>query len=241
MIYEFIFGFSTFVLYYALAALVLLMLRPLFKNQMELFRKLLHIACTMSILILQYSIETWYVSVAVALSFALFVYPVIFFVEKYPKVISAFHQRKKGEIRSSLVLFFVMMAILTTVFWGVLGESWKFITVIAVMAWGFGDAAASLIGKSLGRNKINHRLVEKAKTREGTIAMSIVAFVANFLSLIMYSQLSWYVCLLTAALIAPISAVVEMFSHNGMDTITVPLATAVPAFGIIQLFSVIGI
>src|SRR6056297_1035803 len=241
MIYEFIFGFSTFVLYYALAALVLLMVRPLFKHQMELFRKLLHIACTMSVLILQYAMETWYISVAVVLSFALFVYPVIAFVEKYPKVISALHQRKKGEIRSSLVLVFVMMALLTTVFWGLLGESWKFITVIAVMAWGFGDAAASLIGKSFGRNKINNRLVEKAKTREGTIAMSIVAFVAIFLSLMMYSQLTWYVSLLTAALIAPISAVVEMFCHNGMDTITVPLDTAVPIFGVILLFSVIGI
>jgi len=241
MIYEFIFGLSTFVLYYALAALVLLMVRPLFKHQMELFRKLLHIACTMSVLILQYAMETWYISVAVVLSFALFVYPVIAFVEKYPKVISALHQRKKGEIRSSLVLVFVMMALLTTVFWGLLGESWKFITVIAVMAWGFGDAAASLIGKSLGRNKINHRFVEKAKTREGTIAMSVVAFVAIFLSLIMYSQLSWYVSLLTAALIAPISAVVEMFSHNGMDTVTVPLATAVPTYGVILLFSVIGL
>jgi len=115
---------------------------------------------------------------------------VIAIVEKYPKVISAFHQRKKGEIRSSLVLAFVMMALLTTVFWGLLGESWKFITVIAVMAWGFGDAAASLIGKSFGRNKINNRLVEKAKTREGTIAMSVVAFVAIFLSLMMYSQLT---------------------------------------------------
>ncbi|MEA1884928.1 MAG: phosphatidate cytidylyltransferase [Thermotogota bacterium] len=241
MIYEFIFGFSTFVLYYALAALVILMVRPLFKRQMEIFRKLLHIACTMSVLILQYAMETWYISVAVVLAFALFVYPVIAIVERYPKVISAFHQRKRGEIRSSLVLVFVMMALLTTVFWGLLGESWKFITVIAVMAWGFGDAAAAIIGKNLGRNKINHRLVEKTKTREGTIAMSVVAFVAIFLSLIMYSQLSWYVSLLTAALIAPISAVVEMFSHNGMDTITVPLATAVPTYGVIQLLSVVGL
>ena len=77
MIYEYIFGFSTFVLYYALAALVLLLVRPLFKSQMELFRKLLHIACTMSVLVLQYAIETWYISVAVVLTFAIFVFPII--------------------------------------------------------------------------------------------------------------------------------------------------------------------
>ena len=241
MIYEFIFGFSTFVLYYALAALVLLLVRPLFKQQMELFRKLLHIACTMSVLVLQYAIETWYISVAVVLTFAVFVFPIIAFVERYPKVISAFHQRKKGEIRSSLVLVFVMMALLTTVFWGLLGESWKYITVIAVMAWGYGDAAASLIGKRFGKNKINHRLVESAKTREGTIAMSVVAFFAIFFSLLMFSSLNWYTSMITAMLIAPISAVVEMFSHNGVDTITVPLATAVPTYGVIQLLSVIGI
>jgi dolichol kinase len=149
-------------------------------------------------------------------------------------------QRKNGEIRSSLVLVFLMMAVLTFVFWGCLGEEWKYVTVVSVMAWGFGDGAAALVGKRFGRNVVNHRWVEGKKTVEGSIAMYGVAALALFFSLFLLTATPWYYCLIAALCVAPICSVVELFSRNGTDTITVPLATAIPTFLIMKFFSIVA-
>jgi dolichol kinase len=111
---------------------------------------------------------------------------------------------------------------------------------VAVMAWGFGDAAAALVGKFLGKRTIIHAWVEGAKTHEGSMAMMLAAFVAVFLTLLFLSELSWYISLLVALVVAPISAVVELFSKRGTDTLTIPLATAAVAFPLVVLFAYLG-
>jgi phytol kinase len=113
--------------------------------------------------------------------------------------------------------------------------------VVSVMAWGFGDAAAALVGKAWGRRRIQHRWVDGAKTMEGTGAMYAVSSVAILGSLMAYTALPWYWCLVAAVLIAPICAVVELISHRGIDTITVPYATAASTFVLLNLLSVTGV
>jgi dolichol kinase len=168
--------------------------------------------------------------------FPLALYPIVTFLEKFPRIIGFFNQREKGEVRKSLILAFFMMALLILVFWGWLGEHWKYIIIVSVMAWGYGDAAAALVGKALGRNHIRHPWVEGTKTREGTIAMYVVSTVIIFFILMLYSALPWFACLAGALLVAPICSVVELISRNGLDNVTVPLATAVPIFLLIMLF-----
>ena len=92
----------------------------------------------------------------------------------------------------------------------------------------------------LGKKSIVHRWVEGVKTREGTIAMIATAFLAIFLTLLLCSGLSWYVCLGVALATAPISGMVELFSRRGTDTLTVPLATAIMVFPLVYLFSYLG-
>jgi dolichol kinase len=166
---------------------------------------------------------------------------VIGFIEKFPKIMEIFVQRKSGEIRLSLIIVFIMMAILIAVFWGWLGEQWKYIIIVSVVTWGFGDAAAALVGKAFGRNPIKHHLVEGTKTREGTIAMYSISAIAILICLMVYTTLPWYLCLAGALLIAPISAIVELISHHGLDTITVPFATAIPIFSLMIMFSFMGV
>lgn len=240
MLGEVVRGFGLFIGYYVIAASSLLLIRFALKPPKELFRKLLHMACVMSVWVLLYGFKTWYLAMLTPLVFALIVYPVIAYIERFPRVMELLIQRKAGEIKRSLLIVFFMMAILIAVFWGGLGEEWKYIVATSVMAWGFGDAAAALVGRALGRHPIHHPWVEGTKTREGTFAMYVVSGIAIFLCLMHFTPLPWYLSLAGALIVAPICALVELFSHRGMDTITVPLATAIPVFSLMILFSLMG-
>lgn len=103
------------------------------------------------------------------------------------------------------------------------------------MAWGFGDAAAALVGKAFGRKRIPHRWIEGSKTIEGTHAMLVIAGLAIFLTLLIYAGQPWYVSLAVALLVAPLCAVVELFSHRGMDTVTVPITTGLAVLCLMTL------
>lgn len=241
MLREALAGFGIFIGYFVILGSLLLIVRALFKPPRELFRKMLHLVCCTSVFVLLYAFDTWYLAMSAALAFALLVYPVIVFAERFPPIMDILVQRRGGEIRSSLMIVFTMMAGLIVVFWGALGEQWKYIIIVAVMAWGFGDAAAALVGKAWGRHPIRHRWVEGAKTREGTIAMYAISAATILLSLLAYAPVPWYLCLVAALLVAPICAVVELISHRGIDTITVPVATAIPVLALMLLFSFMGV
>ena len=131
-------------------------------------------------------------------------------------------------------------AILIFVFWGLMGRQGQFVIATAVMAWGFGDAAAALVGKAFGRRRVLHVLIEGAKTYEGTAAMILAASLAIFLTLLLYAGKPWYVSLPISLVVAPVCGVVELFSRRGLDTLTVPLATAVSILPLMYLSSWAG-
>lgn len=233
-------GYGLFAGYFAVAASLLLAIRSLVAPPRELFRKMLHLICVMSVLVLVNALATWYVAAAVAMLFALTAYVAISFAERRLGHLAVLCQRQSGEIRSSVMIVFTMMAMLIALFWGWMGEEWKYLVVVAVMTWGFGDAAAALVGRAIGRHPIRHPWVEGTKTKEGTIAMYAVSTGVLLVSLMRYTALPWYVCLAGALLVAPIGAVAEMVSHRGLDTITVPFAVAVPTFFWLLLVSAAG-
>lgn len=235
MMQEAIRGLLLFLGYYAIAACVLLLIGGLIKPPRELFRKMLHIACVLSIFPLVYAFETWYLPVLVVVAFSAIVYPLLVWAERSPRLMALFPQRGNGEFRASLITVFAMMGLLITIFWGFLGAQWKYIVIVAVLAWGLGDAAAALVGKAFGRHPITHRGITGPKTYEGTGAMFLVALVVIYATLTLYGAAPWYFCLLIAIVVAGISATVEYFSPNGSDTITVPLATAIPTYLLLLL------
>jgi dolichol kinase len=109
------------------------------------------------------------------------------------------------------------------------------------MAWGFGDAAAALVGKAFGRYEIVHPRIEGTKTVEGTLAMFIVAELSIFFTLVIYAGQPGHVSLTVALLVAPVCSVVELFSPRGMDTLTVPLSAAFAILPLMSLFSSLGV
>jgi phytol kinase len=75
---------------------------------------------------------------------------------------------------------------------------------------------------------------------EGTQAMYVTAGLAIFFTFLIYAGQPWHVSLTVALLVAPVCAVVELFSNQGMDTLTVPISTGLAVLSLMSLFSFLG-
>ena len=211
---------AVFALPLAIAALA----RP----PLEVVRKAQHVAYALSIFLLLGLFEHWYLAVCGAFALPLVAYPLLALWERHPSYRRLLTDRSAdgGELRRQMLYVQASFAILIVVFWGGLGPDWRPLVAAAAMLWGFGDAAAALVGKLKGRHRVRHRAVEGAKTYEGTAAMVAVGAAATFATLLLYGGAPWWVSLAAAALVAPVAGVVELFSRRGIDTLTVPLASA---------------
>lgn len=221
---EFIVGFGILLGYFLVCAAIALFLRRFVKMPNEVFRKILHIILLCSIFVLTYAFGTWWIAVTASVIFIVMVFPILQYAERIPGYSNLLTERKKGEIKKSLVIVFIMFSILISVCWGWLNL--KYLVIASVFAWGFGDAAAALVGKRFGQYYIEGRLVEGRKSLEGTFAMFVVSFISVIVILSAYSYLNWYSYLLISLVTAAVSAVVELYTKGGMDTLTCPLASA---------------
>lgn len=164
--------------YYILGLFVLpAMLKVWSKLPGEIIRKMQHVCYSLSIFILLRLFSTWYMAVAAAFLLVLLAYPILFLIEDTSLYQRLLVERTgcKGELRRQLIYVQLSFAILIFIFWGLFGIKWRYLIVVAAMVWGFGDAAAALIGKFFGKKSIVHRWVEGVKTYEGTAAMIVTA------------------------------------------------------------------
>lgn len=236
-------GAGILMAYYLVVCVVLpTMLKAWGRVPTEWVRKIQHVAYSLSVFMLLRLFSTWYFAVASAFLLVILAYPVLIVIERSTLYRRLFVDRESrgGELRRQLAYVQLTFALLIFIYWGLLGTKWHYVVAVAIMAWGFGDAAAALVGKAWGRRYVIHSLVEGAKTYEGTGAMIITAGLASFFTLLCYAQKPWYVSLLISAVVAPVCGVVELFSRRGTDTLTVPLSAAVLIVPLIHLLSLWG-
>jgi len=236
-------GAIILVAYYLLAvAMMPILLKYWFDIPSEYIRKMHHVGYSLSIFLLLNLFSTWYMAIGAAFLLVILGYPALLLVEKMPfyKRLFVDRTKSKGELRKQLIYVQLSFALLIFIFWGLLGTSWHYIAAVAVMAWGFGDAAAALVGKAFGRRKVIHRYIERAKTLEGTAAMIGVACLALFLTLVFYAGMSWLSSLIIALVAAPVCGLVELFSKKGLDTLTVPLGTSFVILPLAYLLMFLG-
>lgn len=227
-------GLGAIVMYYAVLASLAVLLRRFTRIPKEPFRKLLHCILLGSLFIWTIGFDTWWLSALSALGFAAAVYPLLALLERINGFSSFMTERRAGELKNSLLLVFVMYAAVVTLCWGVMGE--RMVALCAIYAWGFGDAAAALVGKRFGRHKITGGHIEGSKSAEGTAAMFAVSFMSVLALLILRGGMTWLGCAVTALVTAAVSALVELFSLKGRDTITCPLAAMGVLLPMIHLF-----
>ena len=68
--------------------------------------------------------------------------------------------------------------------------------------------------------------------------MFIVSFLSVLVVLLTNGKVAWYASLPIAVLTAAVCAVVELFTRNGMDTLTCPLAAAAVILPLVHLWGV---
>jgi phytol kinase len=236
-------GALLFLGYYLVAiGLPTILFRVYLKAPFEIVRKWQHIGHSLAIFLLLETFSTWYAALATAFLLVVVAYPVLWRLEGselYARV-STDRSKRGGELKKQLLFAQLSFGTLIFLFWGVLGSDWRHVVGVAVMGWGFGDAAAALVGKAFGRNTFAHPAVDRSKTQEGTTAMIVAAGVALFVSSLLYAGQPWTVSLLIAVIVAPICGVVELFSRNGIDTITVPFAAALVLLPIVHAANRVG-
>ena len=218
---ELLHGASLIVIYFLVCASTALVAHALLPIPSEVFRKILHLILLGSLAVWVLGFSRWWLSALSAVVFALTVYPLLSLAEHLRGYSALLTERKSGEIKHSLLVVFTMYALVAAVCWGWLGD--KLLALASIYAWGFGDAAAALVGKRFGKHHFKTAAISR-KTWEGTLAMFAVSFVTVFALLQIRGGLSTIGCIFSAAGTAAVSAAVELYTPNGMDTITCPLA-----------------
>ena len=234
MVQEFIKGFGMILAYFLILAALAITIRQFVKIPKEVFRKILHLILIGSVFAWTYAFETWWIAVCAVLTFLLVVWPVLHLGERIKGYSDLLVERKKGEIKRSLVAVCGMLTLLITVCWGLLGQ--RYLVIVSVAAWGLGDAAAALVGKRFGKRYIAGKRVEGRKSLEGTMAMFLVSFLSVFLILLVNGSLKWHGYIPVSLATAGVSALVELYTKGGMDTLTCPLAAAAVLIPLVYLW-----
>lgn len=222
------------ILYFAIAAATALLCHFLFPIPKELFRKILHFILLGSFLVFIFAYPTWQSAALAAVIFELLVYPILAFFERYKGYSELTTERRHGELKASLMLVFTMFAIVVTICWGIFGD--KYLALVSLYAWGIGDAFAALIGKQFGKHKINAPKLDGKKSYEGTFSMFFVSFITVTTILLCRGGLTLLSCLIISLIVATVSAITELYSKNGNDTIICPLSAMVTLLPLIYLF-----
>ena len=126
---------------------------------------------------------------------------------------------EEGRGNPGTIYFPLSFAAVIVLLWPLDGRA---ASVAGLYAMGFGDAAASVIGRRWGRHR--YRVGTGTKSWEGTAAMFLFSFAAILLGV--YPLLyQWAV--LPALAAAAVATVAEAPARRGTDNLTVPLSGAV--------------
>ncbi len=227
-------GLGWFAIYIIVFVSMLVVLRMTVKIHDEVFRKILHCVALGFVLVWVNVFRHWWWSLAACLILMVPIGPALKLAQRSPKFSAFFSERRKGEIISSFYLLFAMFAVVIAVCWGLLGDKW--LACASVYAWGFGDAAAALIGKRFGKRKIAFKPVCGKKSWEGTTAMFATSFVSVLAVLLVRGGLGVVGYMVISLVTALVSAAIELFSGDGCDTITCPLGAMVTLIGLLWVF-----
>lgn len=226
---EFLIGFAILCGYFLVCATIAFILRKTIKIPDELFRKTLHFILLGSLFVFIYAYKTWWISVIACASIVVIAYPILFFLERFKTYSKTVTERKKGELKSSLIIVFLMFSAVISVCWGWIGD--RVLALAVVFSWGVGDALAALIGKRFGKHKIY-----KKKSLEGTLAMVVSAFLVVLTILLIHNIIAWYGSVVCAIVVAIAVSAVELYTPNGLDTITCPFISMATLLPLLLLF-----
>ena len=214
-------------LYFGGVGIIAILFRYVFKLKGEWYRKALHFFFMGSIFFWLYIFTYWYTSVIVLITFLIFALIGLTILEKYSFYHDLLAERFKGEVKRSLTIAFLVFISSISVFWGIYGESYKYIILAGILAWGIGDALAALVGKQKNSIVIETKMLSTKKTIQGSFAMFLGSTIVIFLVLFLVGSKDWIYSLITALVAGIIGTFVELYTKDGWDTLTLPPALMV--------------
>ena len=226
---EFLNGVLMLIIYFISCATIALVCRKMIKIPNELFRKILHFILLTSLFVFIFAFKTWWSSALTCILIIVLAYPILLFFERFKTYSDTVTERKKGELRSSLILVFLMFAVIITICWKLLDN--KLLALPVIYAWGYGDALAALIGTKFGKRKIY-----KKKSLEGTLAMFITSVIVVSILLSIVNIIPWYGVIVTTIFVSIGVTAVELFTPNGLDTVTCPITSLIIMIPLLILF-----
>jgi len=236
---DFIRGALFVCLYFLIAASSLLLCRRFFTIPDEPFRKALHFVLLFSYFPFVFGFRVYWHAVLFALALAVLIYPLLALAERIPGFSAFVTERKKGELKHSLLLAFGMIAFSNLLCRGLFHDPW--LVLICVYAWGIGDAFAALVGKKYGKHKIRWKKADPKKSYEGSLAMLLSSSLGVFLLLRLQGSLEVLPCVLVAFLGSLSATVTELVSPNGNDTLYCPLAAMAVILPLMLVLGGIGL
>ena len=231
---ELLHGAAVVCIYFAVGASVMLILRRLIRIPDELFRKILHFILLGSYIPFAFIFDKWWLSVILILALEVLIYPILALAERLPMFSSFVNERKKGELKRSLLLAFTMLAVCMSVCWGWLGD--RYLGLACMYAWGVGDAFAALCGKKFGKHKIHLKHADPHKSVEGSAAMFVSSALSIMAVLLSHGHLGIAAYIIMPVAGAAVTTLVELVTPDGMDTITCPTAAMVVLIPLMALF-----
>ena len=231
---QILFGTLNLIIYFVTVVAIVFSARMLITIPDEVFRKILHFVLLGSFYVFIISYPTWWITALSAIIFEIVVYPILYFFEKWKNYSQFTTERKSGELKNSLMLVYTMFAVVVAVCWG--GFQDMYLALASFYAWGIGDAFAALIGKKFGKHKINAHFLDGKKSYEGTLSMFLMSFLSVFVILMIRGGLDWVACGVIAIIVGAVSAVAELYSRNGNDTVICPLSAMATLLPLVYLF-----
>ena len=230
----FLMGAASVIIYFVIAASIAIAFRFLIKIPDELFRKILHCILLGSLVIFVFGFGIWWHAAVTAIAFAVVVYPILVFFERFKTYSKVTTERKKGELKESLLFVFTMFAVVIAICWGWLND--RYLVLSSIYAWGFGDAAAALVGKRFGKHKINWKYLDGKKSMEGSSAMFAVSFVSVLIILVCRGGMHGVCAVVVSLVTALVSTFAELYSKDGMDTVFCPISAMVVLIPLVSVF-----
>lgn len=147
---------------YFLCASSVLFIRKIVSVPPEVSRKLLHLSAIIVLTVWLYAFADWRITEVTIVVFAVAAHPILLLllsIKDRPSASSLSNissERSPGELHKSLSASYLMFMLAVGVCWGLLGD--RNLALASIFAWGPGDAAAALVGKRYGKNKIGKKV-----------------------------------------------------------------------------------
>lgn len=232
---ELIYGARAVILYLFPAAAIMLTARKVLKIPDELFRKILHFILLGAYIPFLFAFKTWWLSAGFAFLLMLLLYPALSLAGRIRAFSSFVNERKKGELRNSMLLALGIMVVSICICWG--GFDDKYLVLASIYAWGVGDAFAALIGKKFGKHKVTWKLADAHKSIEGSLAMFVTSALSVCVVLLFRGGLNIFSNLFISVIAATVCTMIELCTKDGFDTVSCPAAAMVV---IIPLVAILG-